>query len=42
MVATTSLTRSRADAAGKGAGQKTVRVLGHDGCYMLFAAAAPA
>ena len=33
--------RRWADAAGKGARLKTVRMLGHDGCYVLFAAAAP-
>jgi hypothetical protein len=30
------------DAAGKGTRLKTVRMLGQDGCYVLFAAAAPA
>jgi len=34
--------RRWADAAGKGARLKTVRMLGHDGCYVLCAAAAAA
>ena len=31
-----------ADAAGKGRELSTVRLPGHNGCYVLFAAAAPA
>jgi len=34
--------RRWADAQGKGERLKATRMLGHDGCYVLFAAAAPA